>query len=297
LGFGYAVPSRLARMVWAPRTHLAETLDRRVARIAIVSPHLDDAVLSLGAAMRAAARDSGRVAVITVFAGDPTSLTPADLSSRQMGFPTAGVAARTRIAEDAHACQMLGVDPVWLPFPDDANERQPSDEEITQTLRRRLSAFDRVLLPGFPLTHPDHVRVSRLALSAVGPAVSIGLYVEQPYAAWNSMSREFPTASGLSRDRALAELGIAIRAERWSRCMARPDDWAAKWRAMGQYRSQLRVLRRGPRLRSLGYAAVHGGEEVLWLESKRSWAREGRADADIGEKPSPETWRDRQLIV
>jgi LmbE family N-acetylglucosaminyl deacetylase len=233
-------------------------------------------VLSLGAAMHASARAGARVAVVTVHAGDPRSSTPAVLSSRQMGFPTAGDAARIRIAEDARACQILGVDPVWLLFPDDANERQPSDGEITHALHMRLAAYDVVVVPGFPLAHADHLRVSRLALRAVGPDPRVGLYVEQPYATWNSVSRRSLTTGGRSRERALAELGIGARVGPWLRCTARADDWAAKWRAMGQYRSQLRVLRRGPRLRLLAYAAAHGGEEVLWLEPKPSCVRGGR---------------------
>src|SRR3712207_8859213 len=83
-------------------------------RVAVVSPHLDDAVLSLGASMHAAARRGARVEAVTVLAGDPASTTPADDSNRRAGFATAGEAARLRREEDRRACTAVRATPTWL---------------------------------------------------------------------------------------------------------------------------------------------------------------------------------------
>src|SRR5213080_853986 len=92
-------------------------------RVVVVSPHLDDAVLSLGAALARAARRGGAVTVLTVLAGDPASETPAGEWDSQAGFATAGEAARARREEDRRACALLGVEPVWLPFSDHQYDR------------------------------------------------------------------------------------------------------------------------------------------------------------------------------
>src|SRR5204862_73519 len=50
---------------------------RERLRFAVVSPHLDDAILSLGAGIMGAGRAADEVSVVTVFAGDPESRAPA----------------------------------------------------------------------------------------------------------------------------------------------------------------------------------------------------------------------------
>jgi LmbE family N-acetylglucosaminyl deacetylase len=239
----------------------ATALDAPVWRgdIAVVSPHLDDAVLSLGASMRAAARRGAEITVLTVLAGDPASEAPADAGHRAMGFSTAAEAARTRRAEDARACRALGIRPLWLDVPPLA----AIPDEIVERLRIELADRDAVLVPGFPLTHPDHVAVAHAVLEVLAPEQRVGLYVEQPYAAWNSLSRSF--GPRVEPDAALRRLQLAISpGARWVRGPVGPGDWVAKLRASGAYHSQLLILRRAPRPRILLYEAVHGGERVLW---------------------------------
>ena len=68
-------------------------------RLVVVSPHLDDAVLSLGATMASAARNGAHVTVLTVFACDPQSSAPAEWWDRAGGFRTLGEAACARREE------------------------------------------------------------------------------------------------------------------------------------------------------------------------------------------------------
>ncbi len=85
-------------------------------RLVILSPHLDDAALSLGATIAYASEVGLAVTVLTVLAGDPDSEEPAGTWDTICGFATAGEAARVRRAEDANACEILGAEPMWLPF-------------------------------------------------------------------------------------------------------------------------------------------------------------------------------------
>ena len=65
--------------------------------VVVVSPHLDDAALSLGAAIARARRiGAARVVVLTVFAGNPESDLPAGGWDSRAGFATEGEASRAR---------------------------------------------------------------------------------------------------------------------------------------------------------------------------------------------------------
>lgn len=233
-------------------------------RVAIVSPHLDDAVLSLGASMRAASRRGVRVDVLTVLSGNPASTTPSDRHNREAGFATAGQASRARRLEDQLACETLGAHALWLPFADDANEARPADDGIAAALADQLKAYDAVLLPGFPLRHRDHRRISRLALQTLEAGTVVGLYVEQPYASWHVLSRK-SVGRSTPAVASLDDIGLHLTSdERWQRTLCTPADWAAKVRAAGAYHSQMAVLRKAPRARILAYELLRGGERVLW---------------------------------
>src|SRR5438067_11728778 len=125
-------------------------LDSRV--LAVISPHLDDAALSLGASLAAAARTGVSVVVVTVFAGDPGSTATAGAWDALCGFRTEGEAVRERRSEDERACAILGAQPVWLPFKDESYA--PADQPTAQALEVAIAGADTLLFPGLPLTHP-----------------------------------------------------------------------------------------------------------------------------------------------
>ena len=247
------------------RTAVALPSHRWQGRVAVVSPHLDDAVLSLGATMRAAARLGARIEVLTVLSGDPASTTPADANNLRAGFATAGDAARARRLEDERACRMVGARALWLPFADDANEPVPDDDAIVESLAGHLRGYDSVVLPGFPLRHRDHQRIARLSLRALEPGTVIGLYVEQPYASWRAFSRKALNPRTSVPTMPLGEVGLDVPEDGgWQAVRARPSDWMAKASAAGVYKSQIAVLRRAPRARILAYELARGGERVMW---------------------------------
>jgi LmbE family N-acetylglucosaminyl deacetylase len=151
------------------------------ARVVVVSPHLDDAALSLGATVARAARAGADVVVATVFAGDPSSDTPAGDWDGRCGFATLGDAASARRAEDERACAALGATPVWLSFSDEQYAPE-SDDTIWEALAPIVGDADVVLVPGSPLANADHMRLAALLVPRLRTP-HLALYAEQPYAA------------------------------------------------------------------------------------------------------------------
>ena len=194
--------------------------------IVVVSPHSDDGVLSLGAAMARWAHGGARVELLTVLALDPSSAAPTEGWDRRAGFATEGEAARARREEDGRACALLGVAPRWLPYGSVDFDRHGDDDQIWQAMQGSFENAGVVLIPGSPLTHPDHEWLSSLLTQRL-PSELVALYAEQPYTA---------RAGGAP----------------FARTPTRPQDRLAKWRAIRAYRSQLpllgmtRDLRRGP---------------------------------------------------
>lgn len=226
-------------------------------RLVVVSPHLDDAALSLGATLADASREGAHILSLSVFAGDPHSHDLPSEWDRKAGFSSAGAAARRRRAEDAAACALIGMEPRWLSFPDSGYE---SDRRgVWSELKSILPSADLVLVPGFPLSHPDHRLVSRIVLEHADELPDIGFYVEQPYGDMEWFShRRLP---GDSSD----GFGAAVH---WIRVRPSPWAWTRKQRALRSYRSQLRAFTR-PASRMLARIALYelgrGGEGLGFL--------------------------------
>jgi LmbE family N-acetylglucosaminyl deacetylase len=231
-------------------------------RVVVVSPHLDDAVLSLAATIVRATRSGAHVDVLTVFAGDPASDTPAGGWDSRGGFATEGEAATARRAEDGEACSIIGAEPAWLPF-GDGNYAQGRDRsEVFAAVVGTLAGADAVLVPGFPLTNPDHAWLAELLLGEALPCARVGLYAEQPYRYMVRGERRRLDAPGQISPRLLPD-GIE-----WMHS-ARLFDLPLKRRAILAYQSQVPLLgfsaKRHRKLhRMLLDEALHRGEAIAW---------------------------------
>jgi LmbE family N-acetylglucosaminyl deacetylase len=209
-------------------------------RIVVVSPHLDDGVLSLGAAMAAWARADARIELLTVLACDPESTAPAGGWDSRGGYVTEGESALARREEDRRACERLGVTARWLPFGSVDYDRHGTDEEVWNAVAEVADGADDVLVPGFPLSHPDHAWLARLLEGREVGVSRVGRFVEHPY----------------------ARRGDRRPADSYGRLPTSPRDRLAKWRAIREYRSQLpllgltRSLQRGPLAVALAREAV-----------------------------------------
>jgi LmbE family N-acetylglucosaminyl deacetylase len=230
----------------------------------VVSPHLDDAILSLGASIGSATRSGRNVTVLTVFAGRPDSGLPAGGWDRRGGFATEGEASKARRLEDEQACGAVGAESSWLSF-SEADYRETLDgDSIWSAVNDAVTDArpEDVLLPGFPLTNPDHAWVTELLVDRGLPCSRLGLYAEQPYRFWAghehacSNADAGPTATGLPVEWVSA--GRSLR-EVWR-----------KRRAIAAYRSQIRLLgmsRRNTLNRMLLDETLRGGEEIRWLQA------------------------------
>ena len=224
--------------------------------VTVVSPHLDDAVFSIGGSIVAWAREGHDVRVLTVFAGRPDDGATVSAWDALCGFSSEAEATRSRRDEDAAACRVLGARPVWFDFADHAyieagTPTDPADNDfadhacieagtradghaVCRAIQPELVSSDLVVVPGWPRKHPDHLWIGALvdSIMATGPAKGRVLhYAEQPYFAMSgSGSVEPPNAqSGSSADRSA-----------WCAHRLSGRDLFTKVRAMGCYRSQLR---------------------------------------------------------
>lgn len=229
-------------------------------RVVVVSPHFDDGVLSLGAAIASWTRQGTQVELLTVLGCDPLSNVPAGGWDRRAGFRTEGEAARARREEDRRACAILGATPVWFTFGSVDYERHGDEAAVQGAVAARADGAETVLLPCSPLSHPDHSWLARTLVGSVS-FPDLGLYVEQPYT----------QRAGGDEPRAPVWLEDALETRLlFEQVPASLRDRLAKWRAIRQYRSQLpllamrRSLRRGP------HTLAWSDEEVAWVGDRDS---------------------------
>jgi LmbE family N-acetylglucosaminyl deacetylase len=208
------------------------------SRIVVVSPHSDDGVLSLGASMARWDREGRDVELLTVLALDPGSDAPTTGWDGRAGFATEGEAARARREEDRVACALLGVTPRWLPFGSIDFERHGDDVAVWGAVREVVDGAGVVLVPGSPLSHPDHAWLNGLLASRV-PSEALGLYAEHPYTL-------------RIRGALFAEATLSLR------------DRVAKWRAVRAYRSQLPLLGMRRSLRRGALRLSLADERIAW---------------------------------
>jgi LmbE family N-acetylglucosaminyl deacetylase len=233
------------------RTALAEE------EVVVISPHLDDGIFSLGAAVSYASRRRAKVTILTVFAGDPGHSAPAGDWDRKAGFETAGEAAVARRAEDARACALVGAHPVWLPFSDLQYGRGGSDEAIRAAVTAVVGTAT-VLLPGFPLMNPDHLWLNRLLREAFPPERT-GFYAEQPYSAlWSERPGD---------DLGAASFEHIPPPASWQPLRAGLRDQRRKAAACRAYETQLPLL--GPVVGTIfRYEMRLGGESLSWASAR-----------------------------
>jgi LmbE family N-acetylglucosaminyl deacetylase len=148
------------------------------AQVIVVSPHLDDAVLSCGQALAAQPGST----IVTVFAGIPDSDLPVTDFDVRSGFTSARQAVTERRAEDDRACNILAATPIHLDYFDRQYGHGNNPDAISESLLGVLAEFDGhdALIP-LGLVHPDHTQVSTLAGQAAHKiGLRVFLYEELP---------------------------------------------------------------------------------------------------------------------
>jgi hypothetical protein len=146
------------------------------------------------------------------------------------------------------------VTPRWLPYGSVDFERGGDEADVAAAVEEALAAAESVLLPGFPLSHPDHAwLVEALAGRRLGGG-RVGLYAEQPYAR---------RAGAAPRAPSWAEDAIRGRAS-FAPVRSRLRDRVAKWRAIRSYRTQLPLLAMKGSLRRGPHVLAWTPEQVAW---------------------------------
>jgi LmbE family N-acetylglucosaminyl deacetylase len=198
--------------------------------LAVVSPHLDDAVLSCGQVLAAHPAST----VISLFAGRPPSAHPPTEWEIASGFAPGTDAVGTRRREDAAALATLRAKPVWLPFCDSQYELVPP-APVAALMRRLSEALDgiaRTVLFPLGLFHSDHFRThdacALLSRQGAGRWICYqdGLYAHVP---------------GISVQDRLEE--VRGRLSLVPAVLPHDPGTEAKSRAIACYRSQIAALR------------------------------------------------------
>lgn len=235
--------------------------DPDTTRLLAISPHLDDAVLSLGAGLAQAAQEGAKVTVYTVFAGTaPPPYSPAAERIHAIwGLSPDDDAPLYRRKEDIAALGHLGVayrhgrflDAIYRKLPDGQwltahveggqklaiNPHSPdSDRELVAEIKDDIKSIIEECDPTLLVTcaaignHPDHEAARDAALFAAREKnIPIRLWEDLPYVVFQSGAVELPEGFHLgSLDFSSVETGVRTR----------------KFQAVEHYPSQLSMFNR-----------------------------------------------------
>ena len=248
---------------------------RPTDRILVIAPHPDDETLCCGGYLQQAVAAGATVGVVWITAGDSFEIDAIvierTLRPKGLGLEQLGV---RRIAEAHAAADRLGVpraQQTLLGFPDrDVNALL--HEKSVAPLRSRYTGVSAVpyaeaLHPGSPYTGPELRRNLQEATARFAPTIVLvaapqdrhsdhsasGALAVELLRAGSSKVRiyywivhgghEWPAPRGLHRERPLLPPRIA-RDLAWQRLPLSDAEVAGKLAALGEHRTQLRVMRR-----------------------------------------------------
>ncbi|SMD25073.1 PIG-L deacetylase family protein [Kibdelosporangium aridum] len=198
--------------------------DPEATRLLAISPHLDDAVLSIGGGLAQAAQDGAKVTVYTVFAGTaPPPYSPvAERMHAVWGLSPDDDAPLYRRKEDVAALDHLGVsyrhgrflDSIYRTLPDgrwladhaeggrklSVSEHAPDgDPDLVAEIKDDIKAMIDECASTLVVTcaaiggHPDHEAARDAALLAAREKnIPIRLWEDLPYAVFRPASVELP---------------------------------------------------------------------------------------------------------
>jgi LmbE family N-acetylglucosaminyl deacetylase len=208
--------------------------------VLVVSPHLDDAVFSVGQFL---AGRPGTV-VVTMLAGAPNPPLEKTVWDESCGFSDSQQAIEARRAEDESALALLNATPVHLDFLDRQYEAKVVSafrrglrwatghssaamglaNAVKEQVERRRPEF---VIGPLGVGHPDHVRVRMAVLTADLP-VPVWLYEDLPY----SVNEPEVTAAALEE---IQSLGYTLEP-----ASIGSGSLTSKIEALGHYPSQMR---------------------------------------------------------
>jgi LmbE family N-acetylglucosaminyl deacetylase len=217
-----------------------------VSAVAILSPHPDDAVLSLWHVLAG----PGDVQVLTVFNGPPEGVVEPGWWDRLTRADDAQERAAERAAEDRAALAAAGREPVNLGFVDGQYRDGPQDiEALAEAIAAAVPESSLLLAPASLDAHRDHVATRDAARLLAERGRAVALYADVPHAnlhgwpAWvnGTGEREYLDPEQFW-DMATSESGIALRELEPAVHTLDAEQDAHKREAIRCYRTQLDAL-------------------------------------------------------
>jgi LmbE family N-acetylglucosaminyl deacetylase len=216
--------------------------------IVVVSPHLDDAVLSASLQLlRPGAR------LVTVCTAEPPAAAPLGEWDRLTGAANAAERVRERYVEDDAALVVLGHhDSARLGFPDGqhvADADRPTRAALAAALAPHLAGVTEVWAPVGIGCHPDHLATRDAVVEAAEPGAVVHHYADVPYSlryGWPPSVTGRPARPYLDVEEWLAEelAATGLCAANLTRTVHRlsPEDQRRKSAAMACYATQIPAL-------------------------------------------------------
>jgi LmbE family N-acetylglucosaminyl deacetylase len=217
----------------------------RTVPAVILSPHPDDAVLSLWHLLDG----DGEVAVLNVFGGSPAGHRGDAWWDRLTGAPDPVARAAERHSEDRAALAIAGREPTDLGFLDGQyRDAEPPLDPVVERIAQ--TAPEGVLLAPAALDrHRDHLIVRAAALALRTGGREVGLYADVPHAtvygwpAWVTGEPPDPLLDpGAHWELAMAGTGISLRDLPADVRVLAPEALERKLAAVRAYRTQLPAL-------------------------------------------------------
>jgi len=213
----------------------------------ILSPHLDDAVLSCWHLLT----QPGEVTVINVFAGIPDRLAEPAWWDQYTGAMDSGARVRERVEEDRQALALAGRSAANLSLLNEQyRQTEPPLAELPAQIDQLLARDADIYAPAAFANHADHTLVREAALELRANGFAVSLYADLPHAtlygwtAWvtgghASTSRDL---AAVTWERSLA--ATAIGPQEMSPLVHALDSAAraSKLEAVRAYRTQLQGL-------------------------------------------------------
>jgi LmbE family N-acetylglucosaminyl deacetylase len=203
-------------------------------RLLVISPHLDDVVLSCGALLLA---HPGAL-VATLFAASPPVYTdPLNEHDTACGFQPGDDTMAIRRVEDEQALRAVGATPRWLRWCQNSHVERTDPLAVPDGAVDALVAVIDDVQPScvvapLGLSHVDHQACHASALAAYETAGSV------PWLWYSDLPYVFIPRVLAARFRALHKAGYVASPA----CPTVSPDLAAKWRAFEQYPTQVPVL-------------------------------------------------------
>lgn len=215
-------------------------------KAAVLSPHLDDAILSCWHVLDG--RDD--VTVVNVFTASPSPGTRAPWWDRLTGAQDPVARMGERRTEDRRALDLVARDAVHLDLLDaQYGNRELSAASLAGRLGALLQPGTVVLAPAGLSRHPDHEIVRDAALELARSGRSVILYADLPHGiahGWPGWVAGTPEPAGLDieADWAGVLTGAGLSVQRLVPRVRPLDDQARrrKLRALAEYRTQRAAL-------------------------------------------------------